>query len=162
MVSYEALYGRKCRTPFCWAEAGQKLVSLPSVLKGTTEKVSPWKKVMRFCWKGKLSPIFIEPYEVLERVGHVAYRLRLPSKLEKIHDVFHISMLRKYRSDPSPVMHVEEIELNPYLSYEEEPIEILDSDNKFLCGKTIDLVKDLWRDRGVEEATWERKTGMKA
>ncbi|GMI80596.1 hypothetical protein HRI_001728900 [Hibiscus trionum] len=179
MAPYEALYGRKCRTPFCWAETGHKLVSMPALLKGTTEKVklicerlkavgdrvflkvSPWKKVMRFGRKGKLSPRYIGPYEVIERVGLVAYKLRLSQELEKIHDLFHVSMLQRYRSDPSHVMLVEEVELNPDLTYDEEPVEILDSDSKVLRGKTIELVKVLWRHRGVEKAAWERKDDMK-
>ncbi|GMI77207.1 hypothetical protein HRI_001390000 [Hibiscus trionum] len=197
MAPYEALYGRKCRTPLCWAETGQKLVSMPALLKGTTEKVklvceclkaasdrqksyadlkrkeieyavgdrvflkvSPWKKVMRFGRKGKLSPRYIGPYEVIERVGPVAYKLRLPQELEKIHDVFHVSMLQRYRSDSSHVMPVEEVELNPDLTYDEEPMEILDSDSKVLRSKTIELVKLLWKHRGVEEAMWERKDDM--
>ncbi|KAL4273905.1 hypothetical protein GQ457_13G021490 [Hibiscus cannabinus] len=123
-------------------------------------KVSPWKKVMRFGRKGKLSPRYIGPYEIVERVGSIAYRLLLPPELERIHDVFHVSMLRKYRSDPSHVMPVEEIELNPDLSYDEEPVEILASDSKVLRGRTIELVKVKWRHRGVEEATWERKEDM--
>ncbi|KAL4297427.1 hypothetical protein GQ457_12G017460 [Hibiscus cannabinus] len=123
-------------------------------------KVSPWKKVMRFGRKGKLSLRYIGPYEIVERVGSVAYRLLLPPELERIHDVFHVSMLRKYRSDPSHVMPVEEIELNPDLSYDEEPVEILASDSKVLRGRTIELVKVKWRHRGVEEATWERKEDM--
>ncbi|KAL4383820.1 hypothetical protein GQ457_15G019280 [Hibiscus cannabinus] len=198
MAPYEALYDRRCRTPVCWAEAGQKLLPMPDILKGTTEKVkliierlkaasdrhksyadlkrqeveyavgdkvflkvSPWKKVMRFGRKGKLSPRYIGSYEIVGRVGPVAYRLLLPPELERIHDVFHVSMLRKYRSDPSHVMPVEEIELNPDLSYHEEPIEILASDSKVLCGRTIELVKVKWRHRGVEEATWERKDDMR-
>ncbi|GMJ10648.1 hypothetical protein HRI_004734000 [Hibiscus trionum] len=116
---------------------------------------------MRFGQKGKLSLRFIGPYEVLERVGPIAYRLRLPPELEKIHDVFHVSMLRGYRSDSPHVMPIEEIELNPNLSYDEEPVEILDSDNKVLGGKTTELVKVLWRHHGVEEATWEMKDDMK-
>ncbi|GMJ07742.1 hypothetical protein HRI_004443400 [Hibiscus trionum] len=197
MAPYEALYGRKCRTPICWAEVGQKLVPMPDSLKGTTEKVklicdrlkaasdqqksyadlkrketgydmgekvflkvSPWKKVMRFGRKGKLRSRFIGPYEVVERIGPVACRLRLPTELEKIHDVFHVSMLRKYRSDPSHVMPIEEIELNPDLSYDEEPIEILATDKNVLCRRSIELVKVLWRHRGVEKATWERKEDM--
>ena len=85
-------------------------------------KVSPWKKVMRFGRKSKLSPRFIRPYEVIEKVGPVAYRLALPLELEKIHNVFHVSMLRRYRSDPSHVVSSEIIELRPNLTYEEEPV----------------------------------------
>ncbi len=80
---------------------------------------------MRFGRRGKLSPRFIGPYEVLERVGPLAYRLALPPELEKIHNIFHVSMLRSYRSDPSHVLPIEEIEVNLVLTYEEEPIEIL-------------------------------------
>ncbi|KAK8614466.1 hypothetical protein V6N13_068266 [Hibiscus sabdariffa] len=123
-------------------------------------KVSPWKKVMRFGRKGKLRPRYIGSYEIIERLGPVAYRLLLPPELARIHDVFHVSMLRKYRSDPSHVMPIEEVELNPDLSYDEEPIEILASDSKVLCDRTIVLVKVKWRHRGVEEATWERKEDM--
>ena len=67
-------------------------------------KVSPWKKVMRFEKNGKLSLRFIKPYEVIEKVGSVAYRLALPPELEKIHNVFYVSMLRRYRLDPSHVV----------------------------------------------------------
>ena len=93
-------------------------------------KVSPWKKVMRFGRKGKLSLRFIRPYEVIEKVGPVAYRLALPPKLEKIHNFFHVSMLRRYRSNPSHVVSSETIELRPDLTYEEEPVEILDREVK--------------------------------
>ena len=88
-------------------------------------KVSPWKKVMRFGKKGKLSPRFIGPNEVIEKVGPVAYRLALPPELENIHSVFHVSMLRRYRSDPSHVVSSETIVLRSDLTYEEEPVEIL-------------------------------------
>ena len=74
-------------------------------------KVSPWKKGMRFGKKGKLSPKFIGPYEVIEKVGLVAYRLALPPDLENIHNVFHVSMLRRYRSDLSHVISSDTIEL---------------------------------------------------
>ena len=116
-------------------------------------KVSPWKKVMRFRKKGKLSPRFISPYEVIEKVGPVAYRLALPPDLEKIHNVFHVSMLRRYRSDPSHVVYSETIELRPDLTYEEEPVEILAREVKELRNKKILLVKVLWRNHKTEEAT---------
>ena len=87
-------------------------------------KVLPWKKVMRFGKKGKLSPIFIGPYEVIEKVGLVAYCLALHPDLENIDNVFHVSMLRRYRSYPSHVVSSKTIELRPDLTYEEEPVEI--------------------------------------
>ena len=98
-------------------------------------KVSPWNKVMRFGKKSKLSPRFIGSYEVIEKVGPVAYRLALPLELEKIHNVFHVSMLRRYRSDPSHVVYSEMIELKPDLTYEEEPVEILAQEVKELRKK---------------------------
>ena len=81
-------------------------------------KVSPWKKVMRFGKNGKLSPRFIGPYKVIEKVDPVAYRLDLPPELENIHNVFHVSMLRRYRSDPLHVVSSETIELRSDLTYE--------------------------------------------
>ena len=72
-------------------------------------KVSPWKKILRFRRKGKLSPIFIGPYEILERVGLVAYRLALPMELTKLHDVFHVSMLRRDRSDKSHILPMQDV-----------------------------------------------------
>ena len=106
-------------------------------------EVSPWKKVMRFERKDKLSPKFIRPYEVIEKVGLVAYRLALPPELEKVHNVFHVSMLRRYKSNPSHVVSLEMIELRPYLMYEEKPVEILAREVKELWNKRIPLVKVL-------------------
>ena len=70
-------------------------------------KVSPWRKVLRFGKKGKLSPRFIDPYEVLERIGPMAYRLALPPELSKLHDVFHVSRLQKYRFNGSHILPVQ-------------------------------------------------------
>ena len=67
-------------------------------------KISPWKGIVRFGKRGKLSPRFIGPYEVIERIGPVAYRLALPPELSQVHDVFHVSMLRRYMSDPSHIL----------------------------------------------------------
>ena len=80
---------------------------------------------MRFGRKGKLSPRFIGSYEVIEKVGPMAYRLALPPKLEKIHNVFHVSLLRRYMPNSSHVVSLETIELRPDLTYEEELVEIL-------------------------------------
>ena len=105
---------------------------------------------MRFGKNGKLSPRFIGPYEVIEKVGPVVCRLALPLNLEKIHNIFHISMLRRYRSDPSHVVSSETIELKPDLTYEEEPVEIFAREVKELGNKNILLVKVLWRNHKIE------------
>ncbi|KAL4319812.1 hypothetical protein GQ457_18G008350 [Hibiscus cannabinus] len=123
-------------------------------------KVSPWKKVLRFGKKGKLSPRYIGPFEVLEKVGPVAYRLASPPEFDKIHNVFHVSMLRKYRSDPSHVSEQEEVELNSDLSFEEELVMILDREVKRLRNKNVSLFKILLRNHNVEEATWEPEETM--
>ena len=88
-------------------------------------KVSPWRKVLRFGKKGKLSLRFIGPYEVLERIGPVAYRLALPLELAKLHDVFHVSMSRRYRSDESHILPMQEVQVHQDYSYDEEPKAIL-------------------------------------
>ncbi|KAL5824754.1 hypothetical protein ACOSQ3_020817 [Xanthoceras sorbifolium] len=182
MAPYEALYRRKCRTPLCWTELGEdgqteeKVKIIKERLKAASDrqksytdlkmrdieyevgekvflKVSPWKKVLRFGKKGKLSPRFIGPYEILERVRPVAYRLALPLGLEKIHNMFHVSMLRRYRSDPPHRVQTKAIELQPDLTYDESPVKILDREVKELRNKRIPLVKVLWRNHNVEEAT---------
>ena len=89
-------------------------------------RISPWKGVLRFEKKGKLSPRYMGPYEIVERIGEVAYRLRLPPELAIIHDVFHVSMLRKYISDPSHVLRDQPVELKEDLNYEERPVQIVD------------------------------------
>ncbi|XP_052883593.1 receptor-like protein EIX2 [Gossypium arboreum] len=99
--------------------------------------------------KGKLSPQFIRPYRILKRVRSVAYQLELPLELDHIHDVFHISMLRRYCSDPTHIVHVEKIEVRPDLTFEEEPVQILDCDVKVLRRKSIPLVKEKCTDASV-------------
>ena len=88
-------------------------------------KVSPWRKVFRFGKKRKLSSRFIGSYEILERVGPVAYRLDLSPELAKLHYVFHVSMLRRYRLDKSHVLPVQEVQVQLNFSYSEEPKAIL-------------------------------------
>ncbi|KAM6542040.1 hypothetical protein CsatB_006487 [Cannabis sativa] len=120
------------------------------------------KGIRRFGKKGKLSPRFIGPFEILEKVGQVAYRLALPPALSAVHNVYHVSMLRKYVSDPMHVLSYETLELQPDLSYDEQPVQILDKKEKVLRTKTISLVKVLWRNSKVEEATWELEFDMRA
>ena len=97
----------------------------------------------------------------MSRVGVAAYRLKLPANLSRLHNVFHVSMLRKYISDPSHVLSIEPVDLREDLSYSEEPVQILDRKNQVLRTKVIPLVKVLWRSHSVEEATWETEESMR-
>ncbi|XP_074298344.1 uncharacterized protein LOC141629203 [Silene latifolia] len=116
---------------------------------------------MRFGKRGKLSQNFISPYEILDIVGEVAYRLALPPALDRVHNVFHVSQLRKYISGPSHVLEAEMIELDDALEYVETPKEILDRKvRKTRHGETT-LVNILWSNHLVEEATWEAEENMK-
>ncbi|TYK11561.1 DNA/RNA polymerases superfamily protein [Cucumis melo var. makuwa] len=124
-------------------------------------KVAPMKGVLRFEMRGQLSPRFVGPFEILERIGRVAYRLALPPSLSTVHDVFHVSMLRKYVSDPSHVVDYEPLEIDENLSYTEQPVEVLAREVKMLRNREIPLVKVLWRNHRVEEATWEREDNMR-
>ncbi|KAL0560424.1 hypothetical protein IC582_000829 [Cucumis melo] len=125
-------------------------------------KVAPMRGVLRFEKRGKLSPRFVGPFEILERIGPVAYRLALPPSLTTVHDVFHVSMLRKYVPDPSHVVDYEPLGIDENLSYVEQPVEVLAREVKTLRNKEIPLVKVLWRNHRVEEATWEREDDMRS
>ena len=120
------------------------------------------KGVMSFGRKGKLASKYIGPFEILERVGLVTYRLALPLDMSQVHPVFHVSMLRKYISDPSHVLQPQSVEVNEDLTYEEEPIAIVDYQVRQLRSKTIPMVKVLWRNNNVKEHTWETEAEMRA
>ena len=125
-------------------------------------KVMPKKEVVRFGKRGKLAPRYIEPFEILDRVGTVAYRLALPPSLSGVHEVFHVSMLRKYTPNPTHVVDWGEITIDTDGTFEERPMHIMDSRDQVLRRKTVRLVKVLWQHRGVEEATWELEDTMRA
>ena len=108
-----------------------------------------------------MSPRFIGPFEVLERVGKVAYRLALPPKLAGVHNTFHVSMLRKYVADPTHVLEDEELEITEQLETTTEPVAILDHQERRLRNKTIPMVRVLWRSRDIEEETWETEARMR-
>ncbi|XP_060973968.1 uncharacterized protein LOC133039157 [Cannabis sativa] len=147
MAPYELLYGRKYRSPIHWDETGERKYLGPEQKSYADPKrrdvtfqpgdhvflrVSPMKGIKRFGKKGKLSPRFIGPFEILEKIGQVAYRLALPPSLSAVHNVFHVSMLRKYVSDPMHILSYEMLELQPDLSYDEQPVQILDRKEKCL------------------------------
>ena len=106
-------------------------------------KVSPMKGVMRFGKKGKLAPRYVRPFEIRSRVGEVAFRLVLPPELSRIHLVFHVSMLKKYITDPSNVLQPQTVELSEDLTYEEYPVAIVDRQIRQLRTKEIPMVKVL-------------------
>ena len=172
MAPYEALYGRKCRTPVYWTDLNEHNVIVPYIVKETEEKirviqqrlkyasdrqksyadvkrkyieyevgdkvflkVSPWRKILQFRKKGKLSPRFIGPYEILERIGPVTYHLALPPELAKLHNVFHVSMLQKYCYDESHILPVQDVQVQSDFTYEEEPKAILAREVKRLRNK---------------------------
>ncbi|KAK6121488.1 hypothetical protein DH2020_044767 [Rehmannia glutinosa] len=169
MAPYEALYGQKCRSPLYWEIDDQK--SYADKRRKDLEfevgdfvfiKVSPMKGIMRFGKKGKLSPRYVGPYMIVERIGKVAYKLELPQEMTTIHNVFHVSMLKKYIPDPSHVLTPPMIQIDESFSYEEKTTTILDRGVKKLRNKEIPLVKVLWSNHKVEEATWEREEDIRA
>ena len=125
-------------------------------------KVMPKRGVVRFGKRGKLSPRFIGPFEILERVGTVTYRLVLPPSMSGVHEVLHISMLRKYTPDPAHVVDLGQIEVDADETFEEGPVCIVDSHDQVLRCKTLRLVLVIWRHYGVEEYTWDREDTMRA
>ena len=125
-------------------------------------KVMLKRGVVRFGKRGKLSPRFIGPFEILERVGTVSYRLTLPPSMLGVHEVFHVSMLRRYIPDPAHIVDWGEIEVDTDGTFEEGPVCIMDSRDQVLRCKTVRLVRVLWQHCGVEESTWEREDTMRA
>ncbi|XP_021910960.1 uncharacterized protein LOC110824751 [Carica papaya] len=111
------------------------------------------KNIMRFGKKEKLSPHFIGPFKILERVETITYQLALPPNIANIHDVFHVSMLQKYHPDPSHVLQYEDIPIEKDMSYQKIPIGILDRQERVLRNKTIPMVKVLWQHNSPVEAT---------
>ncbi|GJY63224.1 reverse transcriptase domain-containing protein [Tanacetum coccineum] len=160
---FEALYGRKCRSPIMWAEIGEGQLIGPELVQETTKKISlikdrlkaardrqksyadkrrkplefsvgdyvllklsPWKGVVRFGKKGKLAPRFVRPFEIIEKVGPVAYRLDFPEELNGVNDTFHLSNLKKCLADPTLQVPLNEIRVDAKLNFMEEPLEILE------------------------------------
>ncbi|GKA06886.1 putative reverse transcriptase domain-containing protein [Tanacetum coccineum] len=124
-------------------------------------KVSPWKGVVRFKKKGKLAPRFVGPFEIIERIGPVAYRLDLPKELDGVHDTFHVSNLKKCLADPTLQVPLDEIRVDAKLNFVEEPVEILEREFKKLKRSRITIVKVRWNSKRGPEFTWEPKDQIK-
>jgi hypothetical protein len=190
MAPFEALYGRRCRTPLNWSEPGERWFFRPDLVKETKEKVqrirhnlkeaqaqqkkyankrrrplifqaddhvylkvSPMKGVSRFRVKGKLAPRYIGPFPILERCGQVAYRLRLLESLYAVHNVFHVSQLKKCLWIPYQTMDVTDVNLEPDLTYSEHPIRVLDHKDRITRKRTLKFYKVQWNQHTEEEAT---------
>ncbi|XP_024020452.1 uncharacterized protein LOC112091328 [Morus notabilis] len=197
MAPFEALYGRPCKSPLCWAEKEEHINLGPQFVRETTDrvqlihdrlkaaqsrqksyadnrrrplefeigdfvflKVTPKRGVSHFGVRGKLAPRYTGPFQILEQIGPVAYRLDLPSQLSHVHNVFHVSMLRKYEPDPSQIITWTDVPIQVDTTYEEFPVWILECEIKTLRHREIPLVKVLWQYHGDEEATWELESEM--
>nr|GEX83594.1 putative reverse transcriptase domain-containing protein [Tanacetum cinerariifolium] len=140
---FEALYGRKCRSPVCWAEVGQVQLTGP---EGRT-----------FGKREKLNPRYVRPFKVLKKVGAVAYKLELPQELSRVHNTFHVSNLKKFYSDDPLVVPLEGLQLDDKLHFVEEPIEVMGHVVKQLRRSRVPIVKVRWNSRRGLEFTWERE-----
>ncbi|KAD5960446.1 hypothetical protein E3N88_11918 [Mikania micrantha] len=189
-VPFEALYGRKCRSPICWAKVGDSQLTGPELVHETTEKmvqfrnrmaaardrqknyadkrrrppecqvgdkvllkVSPWKSVIHFGKRGKLNPRYIGPFEILKRIGPVAYQLNPPAELDGVHNIFHASNLKKCLSDETLVIPPDEIQVDEQLLFVEEPVAILDRKVKQLKQSRIPIFGVRWNSKRGPEFT---------
>jgi len=197
MAPYEALYGRRCRTPLCWYQDGETVAVGLKLLQETTEKVKLMQKRMKATQSRQKSyddkrrrPLefdvgdhvflrvipttgvgrairlkkllleFLVPYQILKKIGLVAYEIALPPQLAKLHNVFHVSQLRKYVLDPEHVLEVDDIQIREDLTLDFGPTRVLDMQTKKLRGKEICTVKILWNEK-TQEMTWELEEDMK-
>ncbi|GJW36578.1 putative reverse transcriptase domain-containing protein [Tanacetum coccineum] len=142
---FEALYGQKCRSPVCWAEVGDAQLTGSELIHETTGKI------------GKLNLRYIGPFKVLAKVGTIAYRLKLPQQLSRVHSTFHVSSLKKYLSNESLAIPLDEIHIDDKLHFVEEPVEIIDCEVKRLKQSRIPIIKVRWNSRRGPELTWERE-----
>nr|GEX65049.1 hypothetical protein [Tanacetum cinerariifolium] len=124
-------------------------------------KVSPWKGVVCFGKKEKLAPTFVRPFEIVKKVGPVAYRLDLPKELNGVHDTFHVSNLKKCLADPTLQVPLDEIQVDAKFNFVEEPVEILKREFKKLDRSRIAIVKVRWNSKHGPEFTWEHEDHKK-
>nr|GEX78638.1 putative reverse transcriptase domain-containing protein [Tanacetum cinerariifolium] len=173
VAPFEALYGRKCRSPVCWAEIKQRIQTARDRQKSYADvkrkpmefqvgdkvmlKALPWKGAVRFVKRGELNPRYVRPFKVLKKVGVVAYKIELPQELSRIHNTFHVSKLKKCYFDDPLVVSLEGLQLDDNLHFYEEPVEVMDREVKQLRRSRVLIVKVRWNFRRGPEFTWERE-----
>nr|GEZ07296.1 putative reverse transcriptase domain, ribonuclease H-like domain, aspartic peptidase domain protein [Tanacetum cinerariifolium] len=158
----EALCGQKCRSPNCWSEVGDSQLMGPEMIQEITEKiVSPWKSINRFGKHGKLSPRYVGPFKIIDRIGPLVYKLELPDELCRIHNTFHVSNLKKCLADENLVIPLKEIQLDDKLHFFEEPVDILDlkvkqlKQNSFVVSGRIFSWNEIFMNYLKEQTDWE-------
>ncbi|GJX97799.1 putative reverse transcriptase domain-containing protein, partial [Tanacetum coccineum] len=159
------LYGRKCRSPICWAEVGDSQLTGPEIIHETTERIVQIKSHIQAARDRQksyadLNPRYIGPFKIIAKVGTVAYRLELPEKLSRVHSTFHVSKLKKCMADEPLAIPLDEIQVDDKHNFIEEPIEIMDRKVKRLKQSRILIVKVRWNSKRGPEFTWEREDQM--
>ncbi|GKC53120.1 putative reverse transcriptase domain-containing protein [Tanacetum coccineum] len=170
---FEALCGRKCRSPIYWDEVRDRQLTGLEIIHETTKKivqiksrdkvmlkVSPWKGVIRFGKRGKLNPRYIRPFKIIDKVRTVAYRVELPEQLSRVHSMFHVSNLKKCIVDEPLAIPLDEIQIDDKLHFIEEHVKIMDREVKRLKQSHILIVKVHWNSRRGHELSWEREDQM--
>ncbi|GKD82093.1 putative reverse transcriptase domain-containing protein [Tanacetum coccineum] len=140
------------KSPVLWAEIGESSLTGLELLQKMIDEMSHWKDVLHFGKKGKLAPKYVGPFEILERIGLVAYRLRLPKELSEVHDTFHVSNLKEYWADANMHAPLERIKVHKTLRFVKEPVKIIDREVKSLKPSRISIVKVYWNSkRGYDD-----------
>nr|GFC18104.1 hypothetical protein [Tanacetum cinerariifolium] len=151
---FEALYGRKCRSPVCWTEVGEAQILGPELIQETTEEIVQIKQRMQAAHDRQKSYIDLK---LLERIGDVAYKLDLLEELSRVHNTFHVSNLKKCHADEPLAVPLDGLHFDDKLHFVEEPVEIVDREVKRLKRSRIPLVKVRWNSKRGPDFTWERE-----
>nr|GEX67543.1 putative reverse transcriptase domain-containing protein [Tanacetum cinerariifolium]GEZ16278.1 putative reverse transcriptase domain-containing protein [Tanacetum cinerariifolium] len=161
-VPFEALYGRKCRSPVCWAEVEDAQLTGPEIIQELTEKIVQIKQRLQAARDRQKSYADVRrPFKVLAKVRTVTYKLKLPQQLSRVYSTFHVSNLKKCLSDEPLVIPLDELHIDDKLRFVKEPVEIVDREIKRLRQSCILITKVRWNSKQSPEFTWEREDHFK-